>query len=91
MENLIASEIVCRQNGRIEGLLWDNVQAYFELAGSPGVPPLSSLGQRCTSEVQGSVRSFAVDGVTILRVSCTGGDVRVLYSLLTGGDLEAKS
>lgn len=91
MENLIASEIACRQYERIEGLLWDNVQAYFELTGSPGVPPLSSLGQRCTSEVQGSVRSFAVDGVTILRVSCTGGDVRVLYSLLTGGDLEAKS
>lgn len=91
MENITASEIVCRQNERIEGLLWDNAQAYFEITGAPSVPPLSSLGPRCARVDQGDVSSFSIDGVTVLRVSCGVGDVRILYSLLTGGDLEAHS
>lgn len=89
MENIIASEIVCRQNEQIEGLLWDNARAYFEITGAPGVPPLSSMGPRCARVDQGDVSSFAIDGITVLRVSCGGGDVRILYSLLTGGDIEA--
>jgi hypothetical protein len=92
MAILTAFEIANRQRDRIEELLRDNAQAYFEITGSPGVPPLSSLGPRLASVVQGDVSSFAIDGTTVLRVSWNpgAGDVCILYSLLTGGDLEAK-
>lgn len=87
----VTHEIIRHNAAEIDRLLWENVQAYFEISGSPGTPPLSSLGDRCRQTIRGDVCSFSVDGVEILRVSAGVHGVQILYSLLTGGELEAQS
>lgn len=92
MKNIgVAFEIIHHNAAEIERLLWENLQAYFEISGAPGTPPLSSLGDRCKRVMRGDVCSFSIDGVVILRVSPGVNGVHVLYSLLTGGRLEADS
>ena len=83
----VTHEIIRHNAAEIDRLLWENLQAYFEISGAPGTPPLSSLGGRCRQVIRGDVCSFSIDGVEILRVSVGVFGVRVLYSLLTGGEL----
>ena len=88
MNTSLMSQTICRRVvSRIEELLEENLQAYFELTGSPGMPPMSSLANRLERVDWAGVSSFSIDGVKVLRTSLEGGDVRVLYSLLSGGDL----
>lgn len=81
-----AHEIIQSNARELDGLLEKNLQAYFEISGAPGTPPLASLGGRCRRVLRGDVASFSIDGVPILRVTVGVHGVRVLYSLLTGGD-----
>ncbi len=85
----VTHKIVKHNAAEIERLLDANLRAYFEITGAPGMPPLASLGGRCQNVIKGDVSSFSIDGVQILRLSCGVHGVQTLYSLLTGGELEA--
>jgi hypothetical protein len=82
----IAQNIACCTSEAVECLLQANLAAYFEVTGSPGLPPLAALKGRLVRNDKDGVSSFSVDGVTVLRVDYAVSGVKQLYSFVSGGD-----